>query len=132
VLRAGIDSRLRAEHDLPLAKFEPMQIIAERGVCRVYDIAAELALTTGGTSKIVDAIEASGYCRRKPNPEDRRSSLIELTPAGQRVVVKASRTFEAELQARLGDGMSPRALAQLTSSLSKLRGSATLGEVAEA
>jgi DNA-binding MarR family transcriptional regulator len=51
----------------------------------VYDIAHELAITTGGTSKLVDRIEASGYCRRLPNPADRRSSLLELTPAGQRL-----------------------------------------------
>jgi DNA-binding MarR family transcriptional regulator len=38
--------------------------------CRVYDIAHELGITTGGTSKLVDRIEARGYCRRLPNPDD--------------------------------------------------------------
>ena len=120
----AVDARLRAEHDLPLSKFEPMKIIAERGSCRVLDIASELSLTTGGTSKLVDTIEASGYVRRRPNPEDRRSLLIELTPAGRRLFQKASKTFERELEARLGDAMSDVSLQRFCSTIVKLRGAA--------
>src|SRR6516165_8552308 len=86
----AIDARMRAEHDLPLHRFEPMQVIGRTPGCRVYDIAEALSLTTGGVSKLVDAIEASGYVARRPNPEDRRSSLIELTPAGKKVLSKAT------------------------------------------
>ena len=117
----AVDARLRAEHDLPLHRFEPMQIIASTPECRVYDIAGALSLTTGGVSKIIDVIEASGYCKRRPNPGDRRSSIIELTPAGKRVLAKATKTFEAELQARLGGALPDRALEQLGSALSGLR-----------
>ena len=91
----AIDARLRAEHDLPLHKFEPMQIIASRPNCRVYDIAEALSLTTGGVSKLIDAIEASGYCKRRPNPDDRRSSIIELTPAGRKALARATKGFQA-------------------------------------
>ncbi|WP_307825673.1 MarR family transcriptional regulator [Microbispora corallina] len=31
---------------------------------------------------VVDRLEAKGWCRRKANPDDRRSSLLVLTPAG--------------------------------------------------
>jgi MarR family transcriptional regulator, organic hydroperoxide resistance regulator len=117
----AVDARLRDEHDLPLHRFEPMQIIASTPDCRVYDIAGALSLTTGGVSKIVDAIEASGYCKRRPNPDDRRSSIIELTPAGKRVLANATTTFEPELEARLGSALSDRVLEQLSSALSGLR-----------
>lgn len=117
----AVDARLRAEHDLPLHKFEPMQVIAETSDCRVYDIAGELSLTTGGVSKLVDSIEASGYCKRRPNPEDRRSSIIELTLAGSKELEKATRTFEAELQTRLGSALSDRALRQFSTALGALR-----------
>ena len=76
----AVDARLRGDCDLPLTRFEPMQIIGRRKACRVHDIAEELSITVGGTSKLVDRIEAFGHCRRRPNPGDRRSSLIELTP----------------------------------------------------
>jgi DNA-binding MarR family transcriptional regulator len=117
----AIDARLQAEHGLPLSRFEPMQVIASCANCRVHDIAAALSLTTGGTSKIVDAIEAARHCRRRPNPDDRRSSIVELTPAGRRLLVKAAKTFEAELEARLGSVLPDRSLQQLTSSLIRLR-----------
>ncbi|MBV9002883.1 MAG: winged helix-turn-helix transcriptional regulator [Solirubrobacterales bacterium] len=117
----AVDARLRTEHDLPLHRFEPMQIIASTPNCRVYDIAGTLSLTTGGVSKIIDGIEASGHCKRRPNPGDRRSSIIELTPAGKRLLAKATKTFEAELQERLGSALSARALKELGGALSGLR-----------
>jgi MarR family transcriptional regulator, organic hydroperoxide resistance regulator len=117
----AVDARLRAEHDLPLHRFEPMQIIANTPACRVYDIAGALSLTTGGVSKIIDAIEASGYCKRRPNPGDRRSSIIELTPAGKRLLAKATKTFDAELEERLGSALSDRALKELGTTLAGLR-----------
>jgi DNA-binding MarR family transcriptional regulator len=79
------DARLKSDFDLPLTHFEPMSVIDRVPGCRVYDIATELSITTGGASRLVDRIEASGYCRRLPNPADRRSSLLELTPEGQRI-----------------------------------------------
>jgi DNA-binding MarR family transcriptional regulator len=116
-----LDSRLRAEFDLPLARFEPMQVIERVPGCRVYDIAAELSITVGGTSKLVDRIEAAGHCRRVANPFDRRSSLIELTAAGRRLLVKAAKVFEEELQARIGSVVSSRQLEQFGTTLDKLR-----------
>jgi DNA-binding MarR family transcriptional regulator len=53
----AVDARLRADCDLPLSRFAPMQVIARHGSCRVHDIADELSMTVGGTSKQVDRIE---------------------------------------------------------------------------
>jgi DNA-binding MarR family transcriptional regulator len=115
------DARLRADFDLPLSRYEPMRVMERRGSCRVNDIAAELVITIGGTSKLVDRIEASGHCRRRPNPDDGRSSIIELTPSGRRLLAKASLALEDELTARLGAVLSPHALQQFATSLTKLR-----------
>jgi DNA-binding MarR family transcriptional regulator len=117
----AVDARLRDDCDLPLTRFEPMQIIGRRQACRVHDIAAELSITVGGTSKLIDRIEASGHCRRRPNPGDRRSSLIELTPAGRRLLASATEAFEDELQTRLGSAVSERSLQQFSTTLAKLR-----------
>jgi MarR family transcriptional regulator, organic hydroperoxide resistance regulator len=117
----AIDARLRADCDLPLSRFEPMQVMARRPACRVFDIADDLGITVGGTSKLVDRIEAAGHCRRRSNPKDRRSSVIELTPAGRRLLTKATRTFEDELDVRLGSAIATRSLQQLSSTLTTLR-----------
>jgi MarR family transcriptional regulator, organic hydroperoxide resistance regulator len=94
----------------------------------VYDIAGVLSLTTGGVSKLVDAIETSGYCKRRPNPDDRRSSIIELTPAGRKALARATKTFEGELQLRLGSSVPAHTLAQFSSSLKALRAASALAD----
>ena len=110
----AVDARLKREFDLPLTHFEPMSVMAGQPGCRVYDIASELGITTGGASKLVDRIEASGYCRRLPNPADRRSSLLDLTPEGRRV-------FDEELQRWLGAAVPERTLRQFAATLARLR-----------
>jgi len=50
-------------------------------------------------------LERRGHAERIPNPDDRRSFLIRLTPAGQRLLRKARpkfRTYAEAVEARLG------------------------------
>ena len=119
-LWTAVDQRLRIEHDLPLSRFEPMQIIDRLGSCRVFDIAEALAITVGGTSKLVDRIEAAGHCRRKSNPTDKRSSLIELTPEGNELLRRAKATIDGELERRLGSVLTPDALDRFGATLATL------------
>ena len=127
----AVERRLRADHDLPLPQFEFMQVIARTPNCRVQDIAAELSITVGGTSKIVDRIEAAGHCARRANPEDRRSSIIELTPAGKRLLAKASVTFEDELRKRLGSALSHGSSVQFTKTLTRLRAAVKSADIGQ-
>jgi DNA-binding MarR family transcriptional regulator len=117
----AVDARLKSEFELPLTHFEPMTVIDRLPGCRVYDIASELGITTGGASKLVDRIEAGGYCRRLPNPADRRSSLLELTPEGRRLLAEAGAAFDEELQRWLGAAMPERTLRQFAGTLARLR-----------
>jgi DNA-binding MarR family transcriptional regulator len=117
----GIDRRLRAGHGLPMGTFDTMRVIERVPGCRVQDIAAELAITVGAASKVVDRIEAAGHCARRANPGDRRSSLVELTPAGAELLAAAGVTFDAELRLRLGDALPDRTLRELTGTLVRLR-----------
>ena len=117
----AVDARLRADHDLPLTWFEPMQVMSRYTACRVFDIKEELSITVGGTSKLVDRIEAAGLCRRRPNPDDRRSQIIELTPTGRRLLAKATASFEEELHRRLDSGITRRSLQQFGATLTALR-----------
>jgi MarR family transcriptional regulator, organic hydroperoxide resistance regulator len=127
----AVDARLKSEFGLPLTHFEPMLVIDRLPKCRVYDIASELGITTGGTSKLVDRIEASGYCRRLPNPDDRRSSLLELTPEGQRILIDAGKAFDNELQRRLGSAVPERTVRQFAATLARLRAAGWRTEMEE-
>ena len=118
----AVEERLKKDHGVNLPTYEFVQVISRVPDCRVQDIAAGLSITVGGTSKIVDRIEAAGLCARRANPGDRRSSIIELTPAGKRLASRAAATVEDELRRRIGTALPDRSLAQLTRTLTKLRG----------
>lgn len=117
----AVEERLQKDHGVNLPTFEFVQVISRVPNCRVQDIAAELSITVGGTSKIVDRIEAAGLCTRRANPSDRRSSIIELTAAGKRLATRAAATVDDELRRRVGTAMPERSLAQFTNNLAKLR-----------
>ena len=124
-LAAAVDLRLRREAGLPLVLFELMSVIASRDPCRVYELAAELGISSGGASKLVDRLEARGHCRRHPNPGDRRSSLLNLTPAGVTLLVTAEHIVDAELGDMLGPRLSRTEIAQLTALLHALHATIT-------
>jgi MarR family transcriptional regulator, organic hydroperoxide resistance regulator len=120
-LTAAVDQRLRREADLPLVLFEPMSVIAGRDAVRVHELSAELGMSSGGVSKLLDRLEARGLCQRHPNPGDRRSSLLRLTPAGQALLARAGQLVDAELGERLGSRLSGAEIAQLAALLEQLR-----------
>jgi DNA-binding MarR family transcriptional regulator len=80
---------------LVIDRFEPasQQQVAERlGVDRTTMVA------------LIDTLETKGIVARRPDAEDRRRNVVELTPAGQdllRQATAASDTVEAELLAPL-------------------------------
>jgi DNA-binding MarR family transcriptional regulator len=116
-----VEARLRRDHDLALSWFEPMHVIDSTPRCRVIDIAEALSITIGGTSKLVDRIENAGWCERSPNPDDGRSSTIELTRAGRRLLVAARCTFTDEVGIRLGEPLSTSELQRFAATVHKLR-----------
>lgn len=111
-LWSRVDARLQEDHGLALTWFEPMQLIGRIGRCRVIDVAEALSITIGGTSKLVDRIQEAGWCLRQPNPDDGRSSIIELTDEGRQLLEAATVSFVDELGRRLGGGCSDRSLGQ--------------------
>jgi DNA-binding MarR family transcriptional regulator len=116
-----VEARLRRDHDLALSWFEPMQVIDSTPSCRVIDIAEALSITIGGTSKLIDRIENAGWCKRSPHPDDGRSSTIELTRTGQRLLTAAQRTLTDEIDARLGEPLSTSELQRFAATVRKLR-----------
>jgi DNA-binding MarR family transcriptional regulator len=70
------------------------------------ELSAATLLSSGGMTSRLDRLEEAGLVRRKPDPEDRRGVLVELTAEGRRIA-------EAAI-----DGHGERA-AQLLSALSR-------------
>jgi DNA-binding MarR family transcriptional regulator len=53
---------------------------------RPTDFTGALMLTSSGTTKRLDRLEQAGLISRGPDPDDRRGTLITLTPAGHRLI----------------------------------------------
>lgn len=117
----AVDARLRQECGLPLGRFEAMVVVSSLGTCRVFDIASALAITVGGASKLVDRVEAAGYCSRKMNPGDRRSSLLDLTEEGNAVVARGRQVVEAELARWFTPALTKQESGTLLDLLARLR-----------
>lgn len=93
----AVGTRLRDEQGLTLGQFEFLETIDRIPGCRVLDIVAEIAITVGAVSKAVDRLVAAGWCVREPHPQDRRSSVLRLTPAGEKTLAAARPVVEREL-----------------------------------
>lgn len=117
----AVEACLQDECGLPLTWFEIMQLLDRLEGARVQDIAAAFSISVGGTSKVVDKLEAAEYCSRRPNPADRRSSVIELTPAGRNLLERAASVFDRELDARIGSVVPKQDLEQFHRTLVALR-----------
>ncbi|MBK8074153.1 MAG: hypothetical protein IPK24_01015 [Kineosporiaceae bacterium] len=64
-----------------------------------------LHMTTQGAAKILGEMEAKGYVRRSPHPDDARARLIELADRGRLALATARGLhdrFERELAERVG------------------------------
>ena len=94
-------------------------IFAERGLTgpqwRVFRMLGELAddtvtpgqvsdrlgVTNGNTTGIVDKLEEAGLVARRPHPEDRRATLLELTPTGREVYAEVRPVFDQRVSESL-------------------------------
>ena len=45
-----------------------------------------LLVTSAGLSGRLDRLERSGWVERRPNPDDRRATIVALTPSGREMI----------------------------------------------
>lgn len=58
-----------------------------------------LEIGTGTVTAMIDRLETRGFVARRPNPNDRRSTLIHLAPAGTAVLHGLMQVYEKALNA---------------------------------
>jgi DNA-binding MarR family transcriptional regulator len=87
---------------------------------RPTDFAASLMLTSSGTTKRLDRLEAAGHLTREPDPNDRRGVLITLTPQGRSLIDNAAVTHLAN-EKHILSGLTAAEQRQLAGLLRKLR-----------
>jgi DNA-binding MarR family transcriptional regulator len=83
--------RLLLEEDgLKIRQFSALRALAGSPM-RVGELAREVEVRTPSAVALVDALAERGLVRRVQDSGDGRVSLVELTPAGKRVLRRAER-----------------------------------------
>ncbi|WP_328615645.1 MarR family winged helix-turn-helix transcriptional regulator [Amycolatopsis sp. NBC_00355] len=117
----AVTDRVKAETGVAGGYFELLRHVRDHPDARVADLASAFAIGVGTTSKIVDRLEKQGWLERRPNPANRRSSLLMLTPAGETVVSRAEPAWRAAIQEILGGAVTADELTALSVALHALR-----------
>src|SRR5436190_1119838 len=79
-------------HDLQPGWFDLLATLRRSG--RPYELTptelgTAMMLSSGGVTKRLDRLADAGLVFRRPDPDDRRGTLVRLTPKGKRLVDKA-------------------------------------------
>jgi cytochrome b561 len=105
-LQRRIEGRL-APYGLNMTEFNILGALRRTGSpyrLAPTELSRSLLLTSGGLTKRLDRLESHGLIERRPDPGDRRSVLVGLTPAGQALIedaIGAHLSNEAQLVAPL-------------------------------
>jgi DNA-binding MarR family transcriptional regulator len=107
-LSAELDAALaeRGYEDLRPGHAAVFLHIDRRGGTRLTDLAQRARVTKQGMMLVVDDLEARGYVRRVPDPNDARAKAVRLTTRGRSAVAECRRAVQAVEQRarrRLGD-----------------------------
>jgi len=76
---------------------ECLRLLFIRGIATPSELARHTGLTSGATTAMLDRLEKAGFLERRPNPDDRRGTLI--TPA-KTAAERAAAWFESARNAQ--------------------------------
>ena len=92
LVRAGtaalmeLDSRIVATFEVPHPAATMLAVLDGAGEpLTPSQISERVLVASASTTATLDLLERRGWVRRMPNPDDRRSTLVEITPAGRAV-----------------------------------------------
>jgi DNA-binding MarR family transcriptional regulator len=91
LLLARIEDLLHP-HGLTFARYEALVLLtfSRRGSLPMSRMGERLMIHPTSVTNIVDRLDAQGFTKRVAHPSDRRTTLVEITPAGRRVAEKAT------------------------------------------
>jgi DNA-binding MarR family transcriptional regulator len=106
-----------APWDITPAQLRALRMLRRHGVMRLSELSDRLRIAPRSATEVVDALESRGLAQRRPDPGDRRATLVEVTGDGGGVL-DAVRGTEAE---RVFGRLSPAERSHLARILRKLR-----------
>jgi DNA-binding MarR family transcriptional regulator len=87
--------RLRAEHRFPIHHGAVLGRLDREGPRSISDLAKAEKVRPQSMAQTIGELESEGLVGRKPDPDDGRRTIVDLTPAGRE-------TLEADRRVRVG------------------------------
>jgi DNA-binding MarR family transcriptional regulator len=98
--------RLRAEHRFSLSHGAVLGRLDREGPRSVSELATAERIRPQSMAQTVSDLEADGLVARRPDPDDRRRAMVELTESGRAVLAADRRQREGWLAQAITDGLS--------------------------
>lgn len=123
VFRHTLSTPEWSQLQLTMPRLKALFGIACHGELTIGGLARELGVSLPTASTLVESLVGQGYASRREDVGDRRRTLAELTPAGERLVTTlregSSKMLQESLQRLDGDDLEAlvRGLAALTRAL---------------
>lgn len=108
--------------ECPSGSAAVLTLLDRHGDMRMSNLAELLAVDMSVTSRHVAHVAERGWIERSPDPADKRSRILRLTPAGRAQIDELSRRTTQLLAECLAD-WSDEEVAQLTRLMARLRAS---------
>jgi DNA-binding MarR family transcriptional regulator len=93
-----ISQETLAPWDITPSHLRALRVLMRHGAMRPSELSDHLHIAPRSATEVVDAVEARGLVERRPDPGDRRATLVEVTEHGTSVLsaIRAARGSEAE------------------------------------
>lgn len=108
-----------AIHNLTVSQFGVLEALYHLGPMKIGDIIERVLSTSGNMTVVIKNLETDGWIRRISDPEDRRTSLIQLTERGEGLIERIFPEHLKDLDSKL-DNLSAMEKGQLVQLFKKL------------
>jgi DNA-binding MarR family transcriptional regulator len=91
------------DYGLGFARGRVLWSLRESGPVVMRALSQALGVSPRTITGLVDSLEADGWVTRTPHPNDRRATIISLTPASEATLIKLTESYRALAYDLLGD-----------------------------
>jgi DNA-binding MarR family transcriptional regulator len=121
VVLGQLNRRLRAENRFPLSQAAVLGRLDRCGPSGVSDLALAERVRPQSMAQTVADLEADGFVTRRPDPDDRRRAVVELTDEGLARLQADRAARDGWLARTIADKLSPADQETLRSAVEVLR-----------
>jgi len=122
LLPGALNAQLMRDENLTHFDYFTLAMLSEAPArtLRMTTLAARTNATLPRLSHVVSRLEAEGYAKRKPCPQDRRATNVTLTAAGWNKVVQAAPGHVSTVRSYVIDALTPAQISQLSTICERL------------